>query len=167
VSSYRVLSFHRNRRGPPRGACSEGERCEDYRQTGSTFFDIVSASCNSYAGRPPALFRRAWHVSRALWACCSQLSIDIPEDRVFFRAPAPSVNERSFPAQPATGGTESTRATGKVAAELRAVTRTSMPADPLRPATSNHAFLTHAARVAACGVLLGERAVERSEERLN
>ena len=42
-----------------------------------------------------------------------------------------------------------------------------MPADPLRPATSNHAFLTHAARVAACDVLLGERAVERSEERLN
>ena len=57
--------------------------------------------------------------------------------------------------------------TGKVAAELRAVTSTSMPAQLLRPATSNHPFITHAARVAACGVLLGERAVERSEERLN
>ena len=85
------------------------------------------------------------------------------------RAPAPSVNERSLPARPATGGTESTPVTGKVAAELRAVTSTSMPAQLLRPATSNHPFITHAARVAACGVLLGERerAVERSEERLN
>ena len=42
-----------------------------------------------------------------------------------------------------------------------------MPAQLLRPAASNHAFFTHDARVAACGMLLGERAVERSEERLN
>ena len=41
-------------RGPLRGACSEGERCEDYGcQTGTTFWDIVSAS---FHGRllPPA-----------------------------------------------------------------------------------------------------------------
>ena len=48
---------------------------------------------------------------------------------------------------------------------------TSMPPQLLRPATSNHPFITHAARVAACAgvrcgvLLLGERAVERSEER--
>ena len=57
--------------------------------------------------------------------------------------------------------------TGKVAAELRALTRMSMPAQLLRPATSNHPF-THMLPVSrpVC-VLLGERAVERSEERLN
>ena len=56
-----------------------------------------------------------------------------------------------------------------MAAELRAVTRTSMPAEPLRPATSNHPFLTHAARTVQYAALwraAGKRAVERSEERL-
>ena len=80
------------------------------------------------------------------------------------REPASSVNERSLPARPATGGTESTRATGKVAAELRAMTRTNMPAELLRPVTSNHPFLTHAARTRRCGVLLRDlrRAAQQS-----
>ena len=121
----------------------------------------------SYACRPAAFCRRLLCVSRAPWACFSQLSINFPEDSARCREPASSVNERSLPARPATGGTESTRATGKVAAELRAMTRTNMPAELLRPVTSNHPFLTHAARTRRCGVLLWERAVERSEERLN
>ena len=44
-----------------------------------------------------------------------------------------------------------------------------MPAEPLRPATSNHPFLTHAARTVQYAALwraAGKRAVERSEERL-
>ena len=41
-----------------------------------------------------------------------------------------------------------------------------MSAEPLRPATSNHAFLTHAARTRPVWRAAGERAVERSEERL-
>ena len=80
------------------------------------------------------------------------------------RAPASSVDERSFPARPGTGGTESTRATGKVAAELRVVTRTSMLAGPLRPAASNHPFSHITARTLR---IWPYSAVERSEERLN
>ena len=58
-----------------------------------------------------------------------------------------SIGQRSqlLPAQPGTGGTESTRATGKVAAELRVVKRTSMLAGLMRPAACNHRFPTHAA----------------------
>ena len=110
------------------------------------------------------------HVSRFLWTRPAISTSSFSEKRARSRAPAPPVDERSFPARPGTGGTESTPVTGKVAAEVRTVTRTSMPAQLLRPATSNHPFVTHAARIAACvqcGMLLGERAVERSEERLN
>ena len=63
------------------------------------------------------------------------------------RAPAASVKDHQqlLPAQPGTGGTGSTRATGKVAAELRVVKRTSMLAGLMRPAACNHRFPTHAA----------------------
>ena len=121
---------------------------------------------NSRSDRPAAFRHRAACVSHSLWTCLTHSTSSFSERRARSRAPAPSVNERSIPARRATGDTESTRATGKVAAELRAVTRTSMPAEPLRLATSNHPFLTHAARTRRCGALLGERAVERSEERL-
>ena len=118
-------------------------------------------------GPPAAFCRRILCASLTASDQTSGSFINFLEKALRCREPAPSVNERSLPARPATGGTESTRATGKVAAELRAMTRTNMPAELLRPVTSNHPFLTHAARTRRCGVLLWERAVERSEERLN
>ena len=113
-----VLSFNRNRRGPLWGACSVVERSVNYGSLEPRKSCKVSASCNSYACRPASFCRRLLRVSRAPRACCRQLSIHFPEDRARCREPAPSVNERSFPARPGTGGTESTQTMGRVAAEM-------------------------------------------------
>ena len=124
---------------------------------GACFGTIVSANCNSHARRPAAFCRRLLCVSRTPWACCSTLTIDFLEKARRCREPASSSTRAQIPARPGTGGTESTPATGKVAAELCGVTRTSMPAELLGPAASNHSFLTrwHCAR-GLCGVLLEE-----------
>ena len=104
----------------------------------SIFLVILSCHC------PPSPA-----ASRSPWQCFAGSGFLFLENPRRCRAPASSVDERSFPARPGTGGTESTRATGKVAAELRVVTRTSMLAGPLRPAASNHPFLTHRCPYAA------------------
>ena len=150
-------------RGPLRGACSEGERCEDY-GTGTTFWDIVSASCNQFSCRPAAFCRRLLRVNRTPRACCHRQTRPFPEDRARCREPAPSVNERSLPARPATGGTESTQAMGKVVAEMCTVAKTSISAELLRTITVIHHFATHAARTQRIWPCTS---VERSEERLN
>ena len=143
-----IWPFHRNMRGPLRGACSEGERCEDYGQTRTRFFDIVSASCNSLRIRPCCHAPASPAASRSPWQCFPGFGFLFLENPRRCRAPASSVNERSFPAQPGTGGTESTQTTGRVAAEMCSVTAT-MPAELLRPTTVIHHFHAHAARTGA------------------
>ena len=140
------------------GACSVVERSVNYGSLEPRFGMKVSASCNSYACRPASFCRRLLRVSRAPRACCRQLSIHFPEDRARCREPAPSVNERSFPARPGTGSTETTQGMGRVAAKMYTVTGSSMTAELLHPTTVIHHFPTHAARTGA---------VERSDERLN
>ena len=106
------------------------------------------------------------HVSRFLWTRPALSTSSFSEKRARSRAPAPPVDERSFPARPGTGGTESTQAMGKVAAEMCTVTGTSMTDELLRPITVNHHFATHAARTKRVCVWPCI-SVERSEERLN
>ena len=125
-------------------ACSVGERSIDIGQLEPRFAMKVSASCNQLSCRPAAFCRRLLRVDRTLRACCQQQRTPFPEKRARFREPASSVNERSFPARPGTGGAESTQATGRVAAEMCSVTGTSMPAELLRQTTVIHHFPTHA-----------------------
>ena len=109
-------------------------------------------------GERSAFCRRLLRVNRAPRACCHRQTHPFPEDRARCREPAPSVNERSFPARPGTGSTETTQGMGRVAAKMYTVTGSSMTAELLHPTTVIHHFPTHAARTGA---------VERSDERLN
>ena len=147
-----------NRRGPLWVAVHVVERSVNYGSPPQHDLRWKLASCNSYACRPASFCRRLLRVSRAPRACCRQLSIHFPEDRARCREPAPSVNERSFPARPGTGSTETTQGMGRAAAKMYTVTGTSIPAELLRPTSAIHHFPTHAARTGA---------VERSDERLN
>ena len=110
------------------------------------FGTLLAQVCNSHARQPAAFCRRLLCVSRTPWACCSQLLEDFRKSAPVLENQHHRRRERRFPTRPGTGDTESTPATGKVAAELCDVTRTSMPAELLGPAASNHSFLTHAAR---------------------
>ena len=119
---------------------------------------------NSRSDRPAAFRHRAACVSHSLWTCLTHSTSSFSERRARSRAPAPSVNERSIPARPATGGTESTQAMGKVVAEMCTVAKTSISAELLRTITVIHHFATHAARTQRIWPCTS---VERSEERLN
>ena len=103
--------------------------------------------------------------SRSSWQCFAQLTSSFRENPRRFREPAASVDERSIPARPGTGGTESTQTMGKVAAEMCSVTRASMPAELPRPTAAIHHFQTHAARTQRGAPQ--SATVERSDERLN
>ena len=144
-----------NRRGPLWGGCSRsGTLCELLASRNHTRFGMkVSASCNYYSCRPAAFCQRLLCVSLTLRACCHRQTESFPEKRACFREPASSVDERSFPARPGTGGTESTQTMGKVAAEMCTVTGTTMPAERLRPATVIHHFPRHAAPPGAVPLL--------------
>ena len=159
-----VISFNRNLWGPLWGAVRE--RYSDYAEWNHTVGCKVTISLvalwlhfaranlrsmprTEMPGERSAFCQRLLCVNRAPRACCHRQTHPFPEDRARCREPAPSVNERSFPARPGTGSTETTQGMGRVAAKMYTVTGTSMTAELLRPTTVIHHIPTHAARTRA------------------
>ena len=145
------------------------ERSQHYGLTGTSHLfgmtrETPARCANQLSLRPAALCRRLLCASRPRRTCPIGKRGGFPQERARSREPAAASSRAQIPARPGTGGTETTQAMGRVAAEMCTATGASTPAELPRQTAAIHHFQTHAARSAA---FWPQNSVERSDERLN